>query len=180
MRSFTVVQPSVLQMLTRSNLHLHLSGIIIRQAKPKPMLGIVHYPWRVAMAPLRIDTVFDGMVPVHQTMPCCINIRLFQHFAPCGLGDRFIHRVLASRDRLPEARTVRTFQYQDTQIFCVDDNEDGFGDFMAHAGFVQPASTASCLLQHICRPLIQTFARGLSSNVRSTMNLWRNSQHDLS
>mgnify|MGYP003352477055 CR=1 FL=1 len=54
----------------------------------------------------------------------------FTHFADRGSDQRLIKRIFGACDRLPEAGFVRAFDQQHPQIRGMNDDEDGFGDFV--------------------------------------------------
>jgi hypothetical protein len=51
------------------------------------------------------------------------------HFSYCGRHQRFIERIFGARDGLPEVGLIGALKQEHLQVSCVNDNEDGFGDF---------------------------------------------------
>src|SRR5450830_1147252 len=78
-----------------------------------------------------------------------MDARLFEQFAGGGGAQRFVSSVERAGDGLPETRLVGPLDEQDLQVGGVDDDEDGFGDFVRHTVAYRKPGTGTCCLSPI-------------------------------
>src|SRR5450830_96567 len=78
-----------------------------------------------------------------------MDARLFEQFAGGGGAQRFVSSVERAGDGLPETRLVGPLDEQYLQVGGVDDDEDGFGDFVRHTVAYRKPGTGTCCLSPI-------------------------------
>lgn len=132
-RRLTPRQPYMLQVLAFGQCDRYAA----RHGQTEHMLGIVRDTRRIPMSPDGINLIDIGELPVAKVLSGHVGAtypytRLFKHLAHRRLTQVFLQTILGARDRLPEAGLVRALDQQHLQVRCVNDDEDGFGDFVGH------------------------------------------------
>ena len=107
---------------------------VARDADGEHVFRIVGDAGRVAVAPGCVDLVDVRQMPVDEGDLVAVgdDARFFEQFAGRRFHQRFVGAVEGTGDGLPEAGTVGAFDQEHVQVGGVDDDQDGFGDFVGH------------------------------------------------